>query len=80
MPPITTVASGRCTSAPAPVARAIGTKPREATSAVISSRRLTLVGLPVLYLLFGGASEAVEAGAGPAESLAGEARPGQGRA
>lgn len=31
-PPITTVASGRCTSAPADVAMAIGTKPSEATS------------------------------------------------
>lgn len=39
MPPITTVASGRCTSAPAPVASAIGTKPRDATSAVISTGR-----------------------------------------
>ena len=29
MPPITTVASGRCTSAPAPVAIAIGTKPKQ---------------------------------------------------
>ena len=34
MPPITTVASGRCTSAPAPVAIAIGRKPMLATSAV----------------------------------------------
>ena len=33
---MTTVASGRCTSAPAPLAIAIGTKPRLATSAVIS--------------------------------------------
>ena len=39
MPPMTTVASGRCTSAPAPVASAIGTKPSEATSAVISTGR-----------------------------------------
>jgi hypothetical protein len=37
IPPITTVASGRCTSAPAPVAIAIGTKPRDATSAVIKT-------------------------------------------
>ena len=39
MPPITTVASGRCTSAPVPVASAIGTKPSAATSAVISTGR-----------------------------------------
>ena len=39
IPPMTTVASGRCTSAPAPVAIAIGTKPSEATSAVISTGR-----------------------------------------
>ncbi len=37
MPPITTVASGRCTSAPTPVLNAIGTKPRLATRAVIST-------------------------------------------
>ena len=36
---MTTVASGRCTSEPAPVAIAIGTKPRLATSAVISTGR-----------------------------------------
>ena len=35
IPPMTTVASGRCTSAPGPVAMAIGTKPNEATSAVM---------------------------------------------
>jgi hypothetical protein len=39
MPPMTTVASGRCTSAPAPVATAMGTKPKLATSAVISTGR-----------------------------------------
>ena len=39
MPPMTTVASGRCTSAPTPVLNAIGTKPSEATSAVISTGR-----------------------------------------
>ncbi len=39
MPPITTVATGRCTSAPVPVAMAIGTKPSDATSAVISTGR-----------------------------------------
>ena len=36
-PPITTVASGRWTSDPAPVLSAIGTKPSAATSAVIST-------------------------------------------
>ena len=35
MPPMTTLARGRCTSAPAPWERAIGTKPRAATRAVI---------------------------------------------
>ena len=38
-PPMTTVASGRCTSAPMPVLNAIGTKPRLATSVVISTGR-----------------------------------------
>ncbi len=37
IPPITTVARGRCTSAPGPVASAIGTKPKDATSAVTYS-------------------------------------------
>ena len=37
MPPITTVASGRCTSAPAPCESAIGRKPMDATVAVIST-------------------------------------------
>ena len=36
---MTTVASGFCTSAPAPLANAIGTKPRLATSAVITTGR-----------------------------------------
>ena len=36
---ITTVASGRCTSAPAPRLNAIGRKPSEATSAVIRTGR-----------------------------------------
>ena len=40
MPPMTTVASGRCTSAPVPVAIAMGTKPSEATKAVISTGAL----------------------------------------
>ena len=31
IPPITTVASGRCTSAPAPTLSAMGTKPSDAT-------------------------------------------------
>ena len=39
IPPMTTVASGRCTSEPMPVFRAIGTKPSEATSAVIRTGR-----------------------------------------
>ena len=34
-PPITTVASGLCTSAPAPLLSAMGRKPRDATEAVI---------------------------------------------
>lgn len=38
MPPITTVAKGRCTSA-VPVAKAIGIKPSEATNAVINTGR-----------------------------------------
>src|SRR3954471_23110590 len=36
-PPMTTVARGRCTSAPVEVDRAIGTNPRLATSAVIKT-------------------------------------------
>ena len=39
IPPMTTVASGCCTSAPGPVERAMGTKPKEATSAVMSLGR-----------------------------------------
>lgn len=39
IPPITTVASGRCTSAPVPVANAIGIKPSDATQAVINTGR-----------------------------------------
>ena len=38
-PPITTVASGRCTSAPSPCDSAIGKKPIEATRAVMSTGR-----------------------------------------
>ncbi len=45
-PPITTVASGLCTSAPVPEAIAIGTKPRDATKAVINTG-LSLVIAPL---------------------------------
>src|ERR1019366_1119545 len=38
-PPITTVAKGRCTSAPAPLLNAIGRNPSEATAAVIDTGR-----------------------------------------
>ena len=38
-PPVTTVASGRCTSAPALVETAIGRKPRLAAVAVVSTGR-----------------------------------------
>ena len=38
-PPMTTVASGRCTSAPVPCESATGMKPRLATSAVIRTGR-----------------------------------------
>ena len=38
-PPMTTVASGRWTSAPAEVASAIGRKPSDATNAVINTGR-----------------------------------------
>ena len=38
-PPITTVASGFCTSAPAEVDNAIGRKPSEATAAVMITGR-----------------------------------------
>ena len=37
MPPMTTVASGRCTSLPMPVLNAIGTNPKAVTSAVINT-------------------------------------------
>lgn len=39
IPPITTVASGRWTSDPVPVAKAIGMNPRAATIGVISTGR-----------------------------------------
>ncbi|MDF2694913.1 MAG: hypothetical protein K0S65_3296, partial [Labilithrix sp.] len=38
-PPMTTVASGRCTSLPGAVDSAIGKKPNDATSAVMSTGR-----------------------------------------
>jgi hypothetical protein len=38
-PPITTVANGRCTSAPADVAIAIGTKPRAVVNPVKKTGR-----------------------------------------
>ena len=38
-PPMTTVANGRCTSAPAEVAIAIGTNPKDATSPVRNTGR-----------------------------------------
>ena len=47
MPPITTVARGRWTSAPARVESAIGTKPTAATSAVVSTGRSTATAPPV---------------------------------
>ena len=37
IPPITTVAIGRCTSEPIPTLNAIGMKPKEATNAVMST-------------------------------------------
>ena len=50
-PPITTVAKGRCTSAPAPSLKAIGKKPRDATNAVINTgRNLTLVPIKTIRL------------------------------
>ena len=39
IPPMTTVANGRWTSAPVPVAIAIGTKPSDATRAVAMTGR-----------------------------------------
>ena len=44
-PPITTVASGFCTSAPALVEMAIGRNPKEATKAVITTG-LSLISVP----------------------------------
>ena len=42
IPPMTTVASGRCTSAPAWVEIAIGMNPNAATSAVVTTGRKTV--------------------------------------
>ena len=42
IPPITTVAKGRCTSAPAPTLNAIGIKPKLATKAVIHTTQRQL--------------------------------------
>ena len=39
IPPMTTVANGRCTSAPVPVTSATGTNPSDATNAVINTGR-----------------------------------------
>ncbi|MNL33740.1 hypothetical protein D3C87_1556680 [compost metagenome] len=49
-PPITTVANGLCTSAPALPERAIGKKPREATEAVIITG-LNLTAVPCITRL-----------------------------
>ena len=43
MPPITTVASGRCTSAPVPMAIAIGKNPNDATKAVTNTGRKRVI-------------------------------------
>ncbi len=48
-PPITTVAKGRCTSAPSELEMAIGKNPKEATNAVINTGRKR-VAVPVLIL------------------------------
>ena len=47
-PPITTVASGRCTSAPSPWESAIGRKPIDATSAVINTGRKRTIQLSMM--------------------------------
>jgi len=43
IPPITTEAKGRCTSEPIPVFNAIGTKPNEATNAVVITGRRRVI-------------------------------------
>src|SRR6185503_18718186 len=43
MPPMTTVASGLCTSAPAPVASAIGKNPKAATAPVVMTARIVWI-------------------------------------
>ena len=60
MPPITTVASGRCTSAPGAVDNAMGTKPTMSMSAVIKTGRSLITVEP------GGA---VELSGPPAETI-----------
>ena len=51
-PPITTVAKGRCTSAPPEVEIAMGKNPKEATAAVIiTGLNLTLVPVKILSLI-----------------------------
>ena len=50
-PPITTVANGRCTSAPEPLLNAIGKKPRDATNAVIKTGR-NLIFVPLNTICF----------------------------
>ena len=51
-PPMTTVARGCCTSAPSPVEMAMGRKPSEATSAVISTgRRRSIQPLMIQWLM-----------------------------
>ena len=50
-PPMTTVANGRCTSAPADVAIAIGTKPNDATSPVRNTGR-SRCGVPRVMIRF----------------------------
>ena len=47
-PPITTVANGRCTSAPSPCESAIGKKPIEATRAVIKTGRKRTIQLSMM--------------------------------
>lgn len=47
---MTTVASGRCTSAPAPEASAIGRNPTDATNAVVSTGRERAADVGALHL------------------------------
>ena len=50
-PPITTVANGRCTSAPSPWLNAIGKKPSDATKAVINTGRRRIL-VPCVTIRF----------------------------